>query len=49
MPLCESAKVGKVCIDDLCRGSPDETLCGFNADAYAEMTEQVELYEDEGE
>ena len=34
--LCESAKLGRVCIDDLCRGG-DVTLCGFDKEAYEEM------------
>lgn len=36
--LCESAKKGKVCIDDLCRGG-DFTLCGFDPEMYAEITQ----------
>jgi len=31
--LCDSAKKGKVCIDDLCRGA-DVTLCGFDKEFY---------------
>jgi hypothetical protein len=31
--LCESAKRGKVCIDDLCHGA-DVTLCGFDRHFY---------------
>jgi len=34
--LCESAKQGKLCIDDLCH-SGGETLCGFDAAEYEEM------------
>jgi hypothetical protein len=36
--LCESAKRGKVCIDDLCRSNPDNTLCGFDQSEYELMT-----------
>jgi hypothetical protein len=35
--LCESAKKGKVCIDDLCRSNPDNTLCGFDESLYLEL------------
>jgi len=35
--LCESAKRGNVCIDDLCRA--DITLCGFDRDLYEEITD----------
>jgi hypothetical protein len=42
--LCESAKQGKVCIDDLCRSNPDNTLCGFDKSGYDELTRD---YEDE--
>jgi hypothetical protein len=38
LPLCESAKKGRVCIDDLCRGA-DVTLCGFDVYEYERMTE----------
>ena len=34
--LCDTAKKGRVCIDDLCRGV-GETLCGFDPDLYDEM------------
>ena len=36
--LCESAKKGRVCCDDICRGNPDNTLCGFDQSEYEEMT-----------
>ncbi len=36
--LCESAKKGHVCPDDLCRGNPDFTLCGFDQSEYEQMT-----------
>lgn len=36
--LCSSAKCGKVCNDDLCRGNPYNTLCGFDQSEYDEMT-----------
>jgi hypothetical protein len=39
--LCESAKRGKLCIDDLCHGV-GETLCGFDPDLYAEMLDEDE-------
>lgn len=35
--LCESAKRGRKCNDDLCRGM-DETLCGFDQDLYDEVS-----------
>jgi hypothetical protein len=38
--LCESAKKGKLCIDDLCHGS-DVTLCGFYLDEYEEMLDET--------
>jgi hypothetical protein len=38
--LCESAKRGKVCIDDLCRGS-SPTLCGFDQDDYDDMVDDM--------
>lgn len=41
LPLCESAKKGHACIDDLCRGS-SPTLCGFDQDDYDEMTRDYE-------
>lgn len=31
--LCESAKQGRCCIDDICLGS-DVTLCGFDKEFY---------------
>lgn len=34
--LCESAKKGRVCVDDVCRAS-DITLCGFDKYAYEEI------------
>lgn len=40
--LCESAKKGKVCIDSICRGNPDFTLCGFDQSEYEEMTRDYE-------
>lgn len=36
--LCESAKRGKVCIDDICRGS-SPTLCGFDQDDYDDVAD----------
>lgn len=36
--LCSSAKQGRVCIDDLCRSNPDNTLCGFDQSFYDELT-----------
>jgi hypothetical protein len=44
LPLCDSAKQGKVCIDDLCRGNPDNTLCGFDQSEYDQITRD---YDDE--
>ena len=43
--LCESAKKGRVCIDDLCRGA-DVTLCGFDKDAYDEMLREDDFDDD---
>ncbi len=37
--LCESAKKGRLCIDDLCRGS-DVSLCGFDLEAYQELVDE---------
>ena len=34
--LCESAKNGRLCCDDLCH-SGGETLCGFDPDFYEEV------------
>ena len=39
--LCESAKKGNLCIDDLCHGG-GETLCGFDAAEYEEMLSDEE-------
>ena len=39
--LCESAKRGKVCIDDLCHGA-DITLCGFDKEMYDELVAEGE-------
>ncbi len=36
--LCESARKGKVCPDDLCHSNPDNTLCGFDQSFYEEVT-----------
>lgn len=41
LPLCDSAKRGFVCPDDICRGS-DVTMCGFDKDAYDEMASAAE-------
>ena len=38
--LCESAKQGKLCCDDLCHGDPDNTLCGFDRSFYEEIAEE---------
>jgi hypothetical protein len=45
--LCESAKKGHRCIDDLCYGA-DETLCGFSQDEY-EMTREYFADDDDCE
>lgn len=37
--LCETAKKGKLCPDDLCHGV-GVTLCGFDKDAYEEMVSE---------
>lgn len=41
--LCESAKKGRCCPDDLCHGA-DITLCGFDKDFY-----EREIMRDEDE
>lgn len=41
--LCESAKKGRICGDDLCYGG-DVTLCGFDKEAYDEMVREEEDY-----
>lgn len=38
-PLCDSAKRGQLCIDDLCH-TGGETLCGFDHDDYLDMLEE---------
>lgn len=38
--LCESAKKGKPCINDLCRSNPDNTLCGFDQSFYDELVQE---------
>ena len=43
--LCDSAKRGKVCIDDLCRSNPDNTLCGYDQSLYEEVTRDYNDYE----
>ena len=40
LELCASAKQGRLCCDDLCHGSPDDTLCGFDRSLYEEITEE---------
>ena len=40
--LCESAKRGQLCIDDLCHGG-GETLCGFDLQDYQDMLEEEEI------
>lgn len=40
--LCESAKKGHLCCDDLCHGNPDDTLCGFDRSFYEEIAEEYE-------
>jgi hypothetical protein len=47
LPLCESAKQGKVCCDDLCRGDPDNTLCGFDQSEYDEITRDFGDFNDD--
>lgn len=47
--LCESAKKGYVCPDDLCHGNPDDTLCGFDRSLYEEITEEYGPQDDETE
>ena len=37
--LCESAKNGRRCGDDLCYGA-DVTLCGFDLDLYRELDDE---------
>ena len=40
--LCESAKQGHLCPDDLCHGNPDNTLCGFSRELYDEITRDMD-------
>ena len=50
--LCESAKRGHLCPDDLCHGNPDDTLCGFDKSFYDEIAsefEDKEPYEEDEE
>lgn len=49
--LCESAKKGRRCGDDLCYGA-DVTLCGFDLDLYREITDEDEdgsYYQDDSD
>ena len=46
--LCESAKKGKVCCDDLCHGM-DVTLCGFDKEAYDEMVSEERYGSEHGD
>jgi hypothetical protein len=46
--LCKSAMMGQLCIDDLCRSNPDNTLCGFDQSEYEEMTREY-FSDEEGE
>lgn len=39
--LCESAKRGSVCPDDVCRAC-EITLCGFNKELYDEVTRDMD-------
>ena len=48
MELCASAKMGQLCMDDLCRSNPDNTLCGFDQGEYEEMTREY-FSDEEGE
>lgn len=41
--LCEFAKRGQRCIDDLCHAS-SVTLCGFDEDKYRDICEDWEDY-----
>lgn len=48
--LCEFAQKGKVCIDDLCRSNPDNTLCGFDQSEYDDLVGEAEeptIFDDE--
>ena len=46
--LCDSAKRGKCCIDDICRGS-DVTLCGFDKEFYeSEIMRDADCGDPEG-
>lgn len=42
--LCESAKNGYICGDDLCYGG-DVTLCGFDKEFYDELCREGKDYE----
>ena len=46
--LCQSAKKGRLCCDDLCHGG-GETLCGFDPDFHEELCSEFsdeEYYDD---
>ena len=47
MNLCEFAKRGHLCPDDLCHGSPDSTLCGFDLSFYEGLFAESEDEEEE--
>lgn len=42
--LCELAKKGLCCPDDLCHGS-DVTLCGFDKEFHEQMSRDLSEYE----
>ena len=46
--LCESAKRGHLCLDDLCHSNPDNTLCGFDKSFYEEIAREYEPDNDDG-
>jgi hypothetical protein len=46
--LCAVAKLGRKCVDDLCRGA-DVTLCGFDQDFYDEIVNEADYVRQEDE
>jgi len=47
-PLCEAAKRGHLCIDDLCH-TGGETLCGFCPYDYDDMVDDENNWQQEDE
>jgi len=49
MPLCDSARKGKICPDDDCRANPNNTLCGFDLSEFEMVTRDYPEYGEEEE